>query len=128
MKILVIDDDFTSREILKLRLEHAGYEVTECADGDEGLQKAFAGDYALVLLDGMMPKRDGWQVCKLIKANPKTKNVPVVILSAKNSRDEMQGWECGADDYLSKPLNPAQLLESIKKLTENTVPKEDSNS
>ena len=116
-KILIIDDDSQNRDILKTRLELAGYEVKEATNGDEGLEAALKEEADLIILDIMMPKKDGWQVCKGIRGNPKTRNVPVIALTARiQPIDEMRSWESGVDEYFQKPVEPATLLASIEKL------------
>src|SRR5258706_7311837 len=115
-KILVIDDDRANRDILRARLEQAGYEVTEASEGEEGLRCLEAALSDLVLLDVMMPRVDGLQVCRRIKANPKTKGVPVVMLTALGQQiDQLRGFESGADEYLMKPWDSVKLLELVDK-------------
>ena len=115
-KILVIDDDSANREILRARLEKAGHHVTEASHGEEGLSLLDTDLSDMVFLDVMMPKVDGWQVCRLIKENPKTKSVPVVMLTALSQQiDQLRGWESGADEYLTKPCDPAKLIELVNK-------------
>lgn len=117
MKILIVDDDFQNRDILRARLEQAGYEVGEATNGEEGLESAFKYKYDLILLDIMMPKKDGWEVCKSIKAHPKTKDIPIVVLTARSQNiDELRSWESGANDYLTKPVDPVRLLEVVEQL------------
>jgi len=115
-KILVIDDDAANRDILRDRLEPAGYEVVEASNGEEGLRLLESVPTGLVLLDVMMPRLDGWEVCRRIKANPKTHAVRVVMLTALGQQiDQLRGWECGADEYLVKPWDPARLLELVRQ-------------
>jgi DNA-binding response OmpR family regulator len=115
-RILVIDDDPTNREILRSRLEMAGHEVTEAPNGEEGLRLLEEAASDLVILDVMMPRVDGWQICRQIKTNPKTNTIPVVMLTALGQQiDQLRGWESGADDYLTKPWDPAKLLELVEK-------------
>lgn len=117
MRILIIDDDAQNREIVRTRLEQKGYEVLESVNGEEGLALAVKEKFDLIVLDVMMPKKDGWQVCKTIKSHPRIKDIPVVILTARSQGiDELRSWECGADEYLAKPVDHLQLLETIKKL------------
>lgn len=115
-KILVIDDDPENRDILRARLEKAGHEVTEATQGEEGLRLLQETAVEMVFLDIMMPKVDGWQVCRQIKANPKTKTIPVVLLTARGQQiDQLRGWESGADEYLMKPWDPVRLLQLVEK-------------
>jgi DNA-binding response OmpR family regulator len=115
-KILLIDDDPNNREILSTRLELAGHQVTQAANGEEGLRLSESIAPDLVFLDVMMPKVDGWHVCREIKNNPKTKTVPVVMLTACDQKiDQLRGWESGVDDYMAKPWDPAKLMELVDK-------------
>ena len=118
MKILIVDDDNQNREILRLRLENAGFEVTEAVDGDKGVEAAINTPFDAIILDVMMPRRDGWDVCKTLKANPRTKNVPVVMLTARaKDIDQLRGFESGADEYLTKPVDHQDLLRLLVRLT-----------
>lgn len=113
----MIDDDSSNRDILHGRLEQAGHVVTDATNGEEGLRKLAEAPFDLVLLDVMMPRIDGWNVCRQIKTNPETKSIPVVLLTALDRQiDQLRGWECGADEYMTKPWEPAKLLECIKRL------------
>lgn len=115
--ILVIDDDPLNRDMLRTRLARAGYEVREASHGEEGLSMASQRVPDLIILDVMMPRLDGWQVCRRLKAELATKDVPVVMLTARSQRLEaMRGLECGADEYLSKPCDHQGLLDLIARL------------
>jgi CheY-like chemotaxis protein len=114
--ILLIDDDPENRDILKTRLERAAYQVVEAQNGEEGLGLAATNKPNLIILDVMMPKMDGWQVCRLLKANPATNQIPVVMLTACSKQvEELRGYESGANDYLMKPWDPGQLLQVVAK-------------
>lgn len=121
--ILVVDDDDEIRELLEFDLSHSGYKVDTASDGMEGLNKAVTNNYDIVLLDVMMPKMNGFDVCKnLRKAKP---DVPVLLLTAKGTiNDKTQGFDCGADDYLVKPFDIQEVLLRVKALlrrnTDNT--------
>lgn len=115
-KILVVDDEARMRKIVKDFLVKEGYVVEEAGDGEEALQK-FYGDeeIALVVLDVMMPKKDGWQVCREIRKESST--VPVIMLTARSDEeDELQGFEAGADEYISKPFSPKILVARIEAI------------
>jgi len=115
-KILIVDDNLANREILRLRLERLGHEVIEAVDGEEGLLSAEAHSPALIFLDVMMPKKNGWQVCRDLKGNPKTQSTPIVMLTALHEhREEFQSHECGADDYMTKPWAPENLKTIVAK-------------
>ncbi|OGR88981.1 MAG: hypothetical protein A2992_07090 [Elusimicrobia bacterium RIFCSPLOWO2_01_FULL_59_12] len=116
-KILVIDDDPANRDILRTRLELAGHEVMEASNGEEGVRLLEAAASDLVFLDVMMPRVDGWQICRQIKSNPKTKAIPVVMLTALGQQiDQLRGFESGADDYLTKPWDPERLTATLERL------------
>ena len=108
-RILIADDEGEIRDLLRLYLEKEGYEVLEAANGEETLQVLQKHkDVAMLLLDIMMPKKDGFHVLKELRQNS---NLPVIILSAKTSdNDKILGLDLGADDYIAKPFNPLEQL------------------
>lgn len=114
-RLLVVDDDDEIRELLEFDLSHSGYTVDTACDGLEGLNKAVTNHYDIVLLDVMMPKMNGYDVCKnLRKAKPE---IPVLLLTAKGTiTDKTQGFDCGADDYLVKPFDIQEVLLRVKAL------------
>lgn len=114
-KLLVVDDDDEIRELLEFDLAHSGYSVDTACDGMEGLNKAVNNNYDIVLLDVMMPKMNGFDVCKnLRKAKP---DIPILLLTAKGTiGDKTQGFDCGADDYLVKPFDIQEVLLRVKAL------------
>lgn len=112
-KILIIDDEPAIRSLLRLQLEKAGHTVLEAADGVEGLLMVKNDAPDLVFLDVMIPKMDGWQVCREIK---KLRSVPVVMLTTLTQKiEEMRGWESGADEYVGKPWTGEQLRDVLGK-------------
>lgn len=114
-RLLVVDDDDEIRELLEFDLQHSGYSVDTACDGMDALNKAVSNHYDLVLLDVMMPKMNGFDVCKnLRKAKP---DIPVLLLTAKGTiNDKTQGFDCGADDYLVKPFDIQEVLLRVKAL------------
>lgn len=115
--ILVIDDDSANRDILKTRLEAAGYAVAQAEDGEQGVRLSQSLRPDLILMDVMMPKVDGRLACRVLKSNDATKNIPVIMLTAMGQQiDELRGWEAGADEYLTKPCDHKRLLELIAQL------------
>ncbi|GAA6137388.1 response regulator transcription factor PirR [Arenicella sp. 4NH20-0111] len=114
VKLLVVEDDPALNEQLALLLTNKGYEVDRSYDGDEGLTSALTQSYHLIILDVMMPKRDGYAVLKNIR---KTRSTPVLMLTAKGAEEErINGFHHGADDYLTKPFNSTELLLRIEAL------------
>jgi len=115
LKILIVDDESRMRKLLHDYLEASGVQILEAADGQAGLD-IFLGvkGIDLVILDVMMPKMDGWQVCREIR---KVSNVPVIMLTARGEeRDELKGFELGVDEYISKPFSPKILAARIEAL------------
>jgi DNA-binding response OmpR family regulator len=126
MKILVVDDEIRMRKLLKDFLVKSGYEVLEAEDGEKAVDTfMMEKDIALIILDVMMPKMDGWQVCREIRKNSK---VPIIMLTAKSSEeDELRGFELGVDEYISKPFSPKILVarvEAVLRRSNKTAPDE----
>lgn len=114
-RILVIDDSDDSRELIGRFLDRAGYEVTAATDGQDGLTKAFATDPDLILLDIMMPGMDGYEVCETLKKEARTRDIPVIFLSALGeSRDKIRGLEIGGADYITKPFDRGEALARVR--------------
>jgi two-component system phosphate regulon response regulator PhoB len=112
--ILVIDDERDVIDMLTLSLSKAGLKVRSATDGASGLAKARREPPALIVLDLMMPKMPGLEVCKLLKADPVTEAIPIIMLTAKaEEMDRVNGLESGADDYVTKPFSPRELLLRI---------------
>ncbi|MDY6350187.1 MAG: response regulator transcription factor [Selenomonas sp.] len=112
MKILAVDDDDSIRDLLTLQLRRHGYDVVTAADGEEALEKAPDADF--IVLDLMLPKLDGYEVCRRLKSAEKTKNIPIIMLTAKTEEiDTVLGLELGADDYMAKPFSMRELLARI---------------
>ena len=118
-KILVVDDESRMRKLVKDFLTKSGYEVQEAADGSEALDLFFAQkNISLVILDIIMPKVDGWQVCREIRAYS---NVPIIMLTARgDERDELQGFQLGVDEYISKPFSPKILVARVEAILRRT--------
>ena len=114
MKILIVEDEERIRKVVRSFLEKTGYLVKEAADGEEGLDLFYEWNPDLVLLDVMMPKKDGYEVCRAIKSE---KTTPVLMLTAKTQEeDEIRGLEIGADDYIRKPFSLKILELRLKNL------------
>ncbi|MCD7980670.1 MAG: response regulator transcription factor, partial [Fusobacterium sp.] len=116
-KILIVEDEKEIRNILKVYLLTAGYEVTEAADGEEAMRIFYEKPFDLVVLDIMLPKKDGWSICREIK---EYSSVPVIIITARdNENDEVFGFEIGADDYITKPFSNKVFLARVKTILKN---------
>lgn len=117
MKILIIEDDEDMIHILKSILELEGYEIAWAGDGEEGLRKIKEYNPDLLILDLILPKIDGNEVCRRIKKDAQLSKIPVIMLTAKGTtKDELEGIIDGAEDYIAKPFNPLDLIETIKYL------------
>ena len=116
-RILVVDDEPEAVELVEFNLKQAGYAVNTAADGAEALKKAHAQPPDLIVLDVMLPEMDGFEACKVLRLDPATAKVPIIMLTAKAAEiDRVLGLELGADDYLTKPFSPRELLLRIKKI------------
>ncbi len=120
-KILIVDDDKFILEYMQINLQLDGYNVIEAFDGEEAIKKAQEILPDLILLDIMMPKVNGWEVCKTLKENAATKNIPIIMVSAKTQVDDfIKGMDAGATFYIMKPFSPAQLSDAIQKALTQT--------
>ncbi len=111
-RILIVEDEDSIAELEKDYLEISGFEVDVAKDGDEGLKAALAGDYSMVILDLMLPGTDGFAICKQIREK---KDTPIMMVSArKEDIDKIKGFGLGADDYMTKPFSPSELVARVK--------------
>jgi len=116
-KVLIVDDNKANVRLLEVNLRAAGYATEMAYDGEEALEKIRDTNPDLVLLDVMMPKLDGYEVCRRLRADEATSVIPVVMITAlKDSEDRIRGLECGADDFVSKPFDKTELLARVKNL------------
>ncbi len=114
LTVLVIDDDPVILELLRVNFEIEGFDVICAKDGDEGLLRAQNDHPDVVISDIMMPRRDGLQLLADLKEGPATQDLPVILLSAKAQKTEVeQGLELGADDYITKPFDPLELIDRL---------------
>jgi two-component system, OmpR family, response regulator ResD len=114
VRILVVDDEERIRRLLKMYLEREGYVIDEAEDGNQALAKANSTDYDLILLDIMMPGKDGIEVCREIREK---KSTPIIMLTAKGEEmNRVQGFEVGTDDYIVKPFSPREVILRVKAL------------
>ena len=105
-RILAVDDEQDIVELLSYNLSREGFEVTTATDGEEALKKIRAKSFDLVILDLMMPGIQGMELCRILRNDPKTKNLPIIMLTAKTEEvDRILGLEMGADDYITKPFS-----------------------
>lgn len=117
-RLLVVDDEFGIREIIKKYASFEGYEVEEAADGMEAVDKVLSQDFDLIIMDVMMPELDGFSACKEIR---KHKNTPVIMLSARGEEyDRIHGFETGVDDYVVKPFSPRELMMRVAAVIKRT--------
>ena len=116
-RVLVAEDQEDNANIAMAMLEHFGYEPIRAADGVAALQLARERAPDLILLDVSMPRMDGWDVCKTLKADPATQSIRIVMLTAHAMEvDRLKAFECGADDYIAKPVEPRKVLQVVKNL------------
>jgi two-component system alkaline phosphatase synthesis response regulator PhoP len=121
-RVLVVDDEPDFVAVVRRNLEQEGFEVEEAYDGDEGLKRVRANPPDAIVLDVMMPEKDGYAVCAELKADKQTAAIPVVLLTAVASQvpstryTHYSGMTMEADDYLAKPASAEQILKSLKKL------------
>ena len=115
-KVLIVDDEVDLVETLKFKLEASGFDTLTAYDGLEALSKAKNDHPDLILLDIMLPKLNGYQICRELKSDDKYKHIPIVMLTAKaQESDKFWGLETGADEYVTKPFDSNQLIDIIKK-------------
>src|ERR1700745_3191794 len=116
-KILIIEDESDVADLLALNLRKAGFRISTAADGASGLQKARDGRPDFIILDLMLPKMSGLEVCKILKSDTATSNTPVLMLTAKAEEiDRIVGLEFGADDYVTKPFSPREIMLRIRAI------------
>jgi DNA-binding response OmpR family regulator len=116
-KLLIVEDEKDLVEMVKFRLEASGYEATTAYDGQEGLDKAHKEKPDLIILDIMLPKLDGYKVCRLLKFDEKYKNIPIIMFTARaQESDKKTGEDVGADAYITKPFDSQVLLSKIEEL------------
>jgi len=114
-RILVVDDEADIRTFLRVTLELSDYEVLEAVDGVDAIEQALAEKPDLIVMDVMMPKLDGIDACRRMRADARTSDIPVIIVTAKTmAGDKVEGLEAGADDYISKPFDPDELLARVQ--------------
>jgi DNA-binding response OmpR family regulator len=119
-KILVIDDEEIIRKFLKIHLVKNGFEVKEAADGEQAIEQLKKDNFDLIISDIIMPKKNGLEVLQEVRSNPKTRDIPVIFLTAKNQdSDVFKGYELGATYYITKPFTKSQLLFGVNLMFDN---------
>jgi two-component system alkaline phosphatase synthesis response regulator PhoP len=114
-KVLVVDDEEVIRKFLKIHLGKWGYEVEEASDGEEAVGRLRKENLDLLISDVLMPRKDGWELLKEVRSNQRTRELPVILLTAKNEDTDMfKGYGLGANYYLTKPFTKAQLFYGIQ--------------
>ncbi|MCY4524162.1 MAG: response regulator transcription factor [Halobacteriovoraceae bacterium] len=124
--ILIVEDDENIRELINFNLIKEGYRVFTAQDGEEGYRKALNLKPSIILLDIMLPKIDGLKVCQLLRENPQTSTIPIIMITAKGEEEDIvKGLAIGADDYITKPFGPRVFMARIKAMERRTK-KEDN--
>ncbi|MEK6581513.1 MAG: response regulator transcription factor [Nitrospirota bacterium] len=114
-KILIVDDEPDLAELVSYNLKKEGFEVSSASDGEEALKKIRKGNFNLVILDLMLPGIQGMELCRILRNDPKTKHLPIIMLTAKGEDvDKILVLEMGADDYIAKPFSPRELVARVK--------------
>jgi CheY-like chemotaxis protein len=114
--ILLVEDNLDNRTIYRTILEHRGYSVLEAEDGEMGIRMAREQSPALILMDISIPKVDGWEATRILKADPKTAGIPVIALTAHAmAQDRAKAAEVGCDGYLAKPVEPRRVVEEVQR-------------
>ena len=122
-RILLVDDEPSIVKMVGKRLEVEGFDVVVAMDGQAGLEKARSEHPDLIVLDLMLPKLNGYEICTMLKQDPRYQKIPIVLFTAKTqAKDEQLGKECGADAYVRKPFRAQELIEQIRKLIAQSLP------
>jgi len=121
--VMVIEDEKEIRDLVRYNLERAGYRVTAVADGEEGLRRLFASRPDLLVLDLMLPGRNGLEILREVRGEAMTLDLPVIVLTARSAEmDKLLGFDHGADDYLTKPFGPRELVARVQALLRRAQP------
>jgi two-component system alkaline phosphatase synthesis response regulator PhoP/two-component system response regulator VicR len=127
-KILAVDDEKAIVRLVQVNLEREGYQVVTAYDGREALEKVASERPDLVVLDVMMPYMDGFEVLQQMKKDPETRDIPVIMLTAKaQDADVFRGWQSGVDCYLTKPFNPMELKAFVKRVFKSIEDEQDGD-
>jgi phosphate regulon transcriptional regulator PhoB len=116
-KILIVDDEPDIVELISYNLKKEGFHIAAASDGEEALQKTRAGHLDLIILDLMLPGIHGMELCRILRNNQRTAHVPIIMLTARGEEsDKVRGLETGADDYMTKPFSPKELIARVKAI------------
>ncbi len=114
-KVLVVDDSRTAQMMTALIVSKASFEVLTASDGEEGVQKALAEKPDIILMDVMMPKMDGFEACRALRANDATREIPIIMVTTRGEADKVEvGYDAGCTDYVTKPINSVELLAKLR--------------
>ena len=128
-RILVVDDDMDIVRLVRSYLEKAGYQILTAYDGETALKLLKAEQPQLLILDLMLPDRDGWDVARLVRSDPQLAATPIIMLTARvEDNDKIVGLEIGADDYITKPFNPREVVARVRALLRRTQVQQDSRT
>jgi CheY-like chemotaxis protein len=118
-RVLIADDSANTRGILRFMLQNQGFELVEAENGEDAIAKALSSPPDVIVLDGMMPKKSGFEACRELKENPKTKSIPVILLTAIAQVQPNHDWakESPADKFMAKPFQMKELLAAIESFT-----------
>ncbi|GBC59139.1 chemotaxis protein CheY [Desulfonema ishimotonii] len=115
--ILVVEDSPTNMQLITDALKHEGYRISRATDGEEALEKAISEQPDLIVLDVILPKKNGFQVCRQLRSSPDTRNIKIIMLTSKSQEsDRYWGLKQGADEYMIKPYKIEELLSNVAKL------------
>lgn len=121
--ILLVEDNHDNRAIYRLILEHSGCEVLEATDGEEGIRLAREELPRVILMDISIPKIDGWEATRILKADERTRRIPIIALTAHAlATDRAKAIEAGCDGYLAKPVEPRRVMEEVERWIGSTEP------
>src|SRR5919112_1620253 len=116
-KVLAVDDQVHIVRLIQVNLERNGYQVVTAYDGEQALEKVREENPDLIVCDVMMPRKDGFEVLREVKADPGTRDIPFIMLTAKaQDADVFRGWASGVDCYLTKPFNPMELISFVRRI------------
>ena len=128
-RILVVDDETDIVKLIAFHMSIAGYDVLIARDGFEALQISKEKKPSLIILDIMLPKMDGWEVCRHLRRENSTSSIPIIMLSAlSETNDKLRGFDQGADDYMTKPFSPRELVVRVKRVLARSEARPDTNA